>query len=182
MKIEEENETVLSGEVCFVSFRVQTDELYEMESKDFRYPWRIFEESNIDLRKRLESIVKETLGEQFQLKSLTVGRGSIEVIANVATTYYAVSKYKNFVESIDLMVQQCKSLISKYFGDRIKCKTVVTANWVAAPSLSKLQASNQPIVEKTKNNEMSIVTKYLVFSHFILTAAILFILLEKHLP
>jgi len=134
-------------------------------------PWHFLESDNFRLREEVEVAVKETLGGEFALTSLTVGKGSIEIVAIIGTTFYAISRWKSFVESIELMVEQLKRVIRRHLEKASPSHPTITATWTPGRGLATI-TQREPRFERA-----SLVTWYLVLSHALMLIALLALLL-----
>lgn len=163
-----ESEATISGEVCIVRLTVcQDGDHLPLKPRHF------LENDNFHFREEVEAAVKETLGGEFALTSLTTGKGSIEIVAIIGTTFYAISRWKNFVESIELMVEQLKRVIRRNLERASPSHPTITATWTPGRGLVAVtQRGSEPRYENT-----SLVTWYLVLSHALMLITLLALLL-----
>lgn len=173
MKLYSNKKRSVSGDICILKFKVIIDR--EFDSKDEVYPWRLLENSNYDLKSEVDEVIKKTLGEQFEISSFSIGRGSIEIIAIIGTSYYVIANYKGFIESIELLVGQCKNVLHKFFSNRRPCNPSVTGSWIPTPELSR----NEPEHEGQETQTNYFLLKYLVFSNAVMLGSIILYLFLK---
>lgn len=122
---------LISGEVVFV--RLTVDMAQGPETNDFL--WSVVQHESSELRERMSAAVHEHLGPEFDVRSMSFARGSLEILLVVGTLYYAVSRYKNFVESVELLLAQLRRVVSDFFGRRTQGPLTVTSNWTPGPGL-----------------------------------------------
>jgi hypothetical protein len=87
-------QAVLSGDVC--SLRVVITGADSDHSS--RNLWSFLEKESQNLHSKISAAVRQHLGIEFEVRSITFGTGSIEMLVIIGTAYYVVSRYKNFVE------------------------------------------------------------------------------------
>jgi hypothetical protein len=119
----------LSGEVIVIRL---TAEALEPEGNERL--WRIASEDSYRLRENIAAAVHTYMGPEFDVRSMSFARGSLELLVVVGTLYYAVSRYKNFVESIELLIAQLKRVTAAFFGPPRMLEPVsVQGNWTPGP-------------------------------------------------
>lgn len=160
-----------AGDVCFVRLSVHTIDGEPFEER----PWQILDNSDGRLRAEISSAVHEALGPEFQVQSLTIGRGSIEILILIGTTYYAVSRYKNFIESIELMVRQLKDIVKHFFERAAPMRVTVSATWTPGNGLASLAAPHDDAAAE----RVSPALWYLILSHAAMLAVVLWLLVER---
>jgi len=116
--------------------------------------------------------VHEALGPEFQVQSLTIGRGSIEILILIGTTYYAVSRYKNFIESIELLVRQLKDIVKHFFERAAPMRVTVSAAWTPGNGLASVAAPHDDAAAE----RVSPALWYLILSHAAMLAVVLWLL------
>ena len=128
--------TILSGEVLSVRFDVASPE----DGPPFHQEhWSYLDQAGGKLRHEIAAAVKEQLGPEFDVRSLTFARGSITVLLVVGTVYYAISRYKSFIESVELLVSHLKDLIRRFFERLAPMPVSVSASWTPGPALVQSQ-------------------------------------------
>lgn len=143
------------------------------ESNEFL--WKLVEREGSKLRDRLGATIHEHLGPEFDVRSMSFARGSVEILLVVGTLYYAVSCYKNFVESIELLLTQLRRIVSDFFDQRGPGPVSVTANWTPGPGLVQSAAAVSGLGVSTN---VSAVVWYLIVSHAAMLTAMLWLLLN----
>jgi hypothetical protein len=117
---------VLSGDVAY--FRCV------MTAEDENRLWDLAVESRSNLQYEIERVVHDTIGPEFTVRDVRVVRGSVTLLFAIGTTYYVISRYKNFMESLELLQSQLKRAMRGYFGNT---QPTVDVTWNAGPSLAK---------------------------------------------
>src|ERR1044072_1674707 len=100
---------ILSGDVVYYRF-IMTMDVFEDEGR----AWETIMVERRGMEEDINRVVRENLGSEFSLRSMTPIRGSIELILVIGTTYYAVSKYKNFIDSLELLKSQLERFFRLY--------------------------------------------------------------------
>jgi hypothetical protein len=115
-----------------------------------------------ELEAEIRELTERILGPEFEVRSISYRRGSVEIIAIVGVAFYAVSRYKNFVESLELLYSQLKGSIQRFANGRVPGPTTVDGSWSPGPALvlaeSRLGGVNAFDVT-------SILLWYLIVSH-----------------
>lgn len=175
--IEPEDRAVVSGDVCLVHISISIEYL---DNSSVRQPWAILIERETSLREEFGGIIRRTLGPEFHMRAMTVGRGSIELLVLVGTAYYVVSRYKNFVESIELMVAQMRSLAASDLG---LPGTAASASWTPLPPL--LSATSSPAPPSTPGylpsalSRIDLLIWYLVFTNAAMLSVLIWFLIQS---
>jgi hypothetical protein len=161
------NDDVISGEVAF--FRIYVQYIHPEEEELIL--------SYLDFLDKLKSDIKQemvkSLGEAFYIKSITIGRGSIEVLIVIGTAYYAISRYKNFIESIELLSSQIRNVASRFFSANRPEPPDISVTWTPGPALARLDRSRDRWLPIQNN----ILLYYLILSHAALLSFLLSFLL-----
>jgi hypothetical protein len=167
------SQAVLSGEVC--SFRIH---IRSTESKADGELFQLFREYRSSLRDDVEARVKKEMGEQFEVRKFDVEPGSVEVILVIGTAYVVVSRYKNFIESINLLLSQLKSMFSNFAVAHSRAPIEVAGNWSPGAALVNIEAtSSKPSYDY--NIVLLILLFYFVLSHAALLSVIIYQILKK---
>jgi hypothetical protein len=127
-----------------------------------------------DMKREMEGMAKQTLGPEFEVRSMTIGRGSVEVVLIIATTYYIISKYKNFIESLELLKRQIISIFRQQFPTVV---STAEATWTPGPALSTVQPGTLSM--GTPSFTQGLLLLYLIFSHAGLLVTLVWLLLKK---
>lgn len=149
---------VVNGDVMMCRFKVtSSDPNFDSELFDILTGGR-----EKELAAEIRELTEKTLGPEFEVRSISYRRGSVEIIAIVGVAFYAVSRYKNFVESLDLLYSQLKSSIQRFASARLPGPTKVDGSWSPGPALvlaeSRLGGVNSLDIT-------SILLWYLIVSH-----------------
>jgi hypothetical protein len=160
---------VLSGDVAY--FRcVMTSE------QDDRL-WDLASESKSKLEYEIEQAVHDILGPEFVVRGVSVVRGSVTLLFAIGTTYYVISKYKNFVESLELLKSQLKRLMLRYFENM---QPTIDITWTPGPSLANAEVIG-PVYGSLDRIQLLLLS-YLIISHAALLAMVLWLLYKKVSP
>jgi hypothetical protein len=129
------------GIVGFLQFTVKIDG--EEKTDDFLYGYA--REAHRELESEIRQQVAQTLGSDFEVLEVRLGRGSITilvVIGAAGTFYMGFSRYESFIKSVNLLVSQLKGTFLRFF-ERVNpgppdIDLSVTGNW--QPSATVLNA------------------------------------------
>jgi hypothetical protein len=165
---------VLSGEVLVVRLTAQAE-----EPEGDEILWDITRKESYRLREDIAAAVHQHMGPEFDVRSMSFARGSLELLVVVGTLYYAVSRYKNFVESLELLVAQLKRVVIAFFGQRMQDQISVHGSWSPGPGLVQAapRLSGGVIVDRP-----GLIVWYLVLSHAALLAVLLWLLVQGFRP
>src|ERR1051325_7295678 len=156
-----DEKTSFSGDVCLVHITVSSP-----NDPGDQGPWDSIAKREYRLREEFSLIIRRTLGPEFEMRAMTLGRGSVELLVVVGTAYYAVSRYKNFIESLDLMVDQMRSLVGDLFARQPG--TGATATWTPLPPLLAAEPGRggpTSSAAPSTLNRLDLLTLYLLFTH-----------------
>jgi hypothetical protein len=165
---------ILSGEVLVVRLIVQAEGAEGDEEM-----WNIIRREGYQLREDMASAVHEHMGPEFDIRSMSFARGSLEILVVIGTLYYGVSRYKNFIESIELSVAQLKRVVSAFFDRRMRGPLSVQGNWAPGPGL--VQAAPR-LSGGMIGESPGLVVWYLVLSHAAMLAVLLWLLVRGFRP
>lgn len=159
---------VVSGEVLLIRINVEMGE--QSENNDML--WTTAQREGYRLREDMAATVHEHLGSEFDIRSMSYARGSLEILVVVGTLYYAVARYKSFVESIELCVAQLRRVVGAFFERRMPTPISVRGTWTPGPGLVQSKAGHMDV------GDNAVVVWYLVLSHAAMLTAILCLLLN----
>jgi hypothetical protein len=125
------------------------------------------------MKKEMDRMVKQTLGPEFEVRSMTIGSGSVEVLVVIATTYYVVSKYKTFIESLELLKRQMESLLR----NQVPFPSSTDATWTPGPALATVQGGG--LSTESPGLTQMILLLYLILSHAALLTIFIWLLHKK---
>ena len=118
------------------TFRIVLKSLGDESSDDDRL-YHFFRETRRELRSDVRGLIRSEFGEDVELKSFEVGRGSVELIVTIGTAYYVIASWKSFMESIDLLRIQLDLLFSRWARRPGNLGLVnADATWIPAAGLS----------------------------------------------
>jgi hypothetical protein len=163
--------TFVSGDVCTIRIFITSTDNKEDERLYYH-----FREIRSELKRQVDENVKKTLGEQFEVRRFSIDRGSIEFLILVGTTYYAVSKYKNFIESINLLAAQLRSLFSRIASAQTPSPIEVTGDWSPSPALVNAEIASSRV---DSDPILLILLLYIILSHAAMLTVIIYQLLKK---
>lgn len=125
------------------------------------------------MKEEMDVMVKQTLGPEFEVRSMTIGRGSVEILIIIASTYYVVSRWKNFIESLELLKRQIESV----FRQQVPLVGKTEATWTPGPAVANVQAGTFS-AEAPRFTQAGLLI-YLIVSHAALLTAFLWLLIKK---
>lgn len=134
--------SVLSGAVCTIHIIIKNVDS-ESEDQVLRGLWHPFS----DLRSEILATTHQVLGPEFDIRSMSLARGSIEIFVTIGAIYYAMSRYKNFVESIELLATQLTGVVRRLLDPMINqpISTIsIWATWEPGPGLIRLEVEDHP--------------------------------------
>src|SRR4051794_35171353 len=102
-----EPRSVMSGAVCTV--HIVFNMHFEWEDR----AWQLLghERYRGRLAPQMLATTHQALGPEFDVRSISLARGSIEIFVTIGAVYYALSRYKNFVDSIELLASQLAGVV-----------------------------------------------------------------------
>lgn len=168
------------GVVGFLQFTVKVNG--EEKADDVLYGYA--RETHRELEGEIRQQVQETLGSDFEVLDVRLGRGSVTilvVIGAVGTFYMGFSRYESFIKSVNLLVSQLKAVFRRFF-ERINpgppdIDLSVTGNW--QPSTSVLNAREK--LESSSGFDYGLALLiYLLLSHAALLGTLVWLLI-RHL-
>jgi hypothetical protein len=164
---------VLSGEVLSVRLTVTLDHDFEREA------WHILGDVREKLRSEIIAVTQQNLGPEFDVRSMTFARGSIEILVTIGAVYYAVSRYKPFVESVELFVSQLTGVVRRFFHGSLPLPSqdvAVSATWSPGPAF----AGREAVLTPGEGPDWAFpLLWYLIVSHAALIAVLIWILVGK---
>ena len=167
------HDLVLSGDVLVLRLRVEgPPNLFEADTEF----WNLAREQEGRLRNEILLLLHERLGPEFDIRSMSFARGSLTLLLVVGTVYYAVSRYKNFVESVELFVSQLRQLVCKFFGAPFQWDVSVSAVWAPGPGLVESRTADQ--LSSTQGSQGTMLW-YLILTHAAMLGVIIWLLLKK---
>jgi hypothetical protein len=159
----------IAGDVCLVKLSVTSQD----DSRLDDLPLKILSNSQRQLQEEVSAAVRKSLGPEFEVRSLTIGRGSIEILVLVGTVYHVISSYKDFIESMELMLRQVKEAVRNYFESTVPIRATVNGSWTP---VGEIIPSSPPIGEAGVGVNR-IVIWYLIISHASMLAVLLWLLI-----
>jgi len=161
-----QDSVVLSGDVMVCRFVVTGLEIEEEQMLLHRLISREDQELSFELRK----LTQRVLGPEFEITSLSFRRGSIEIFAAVGATYYVISRYKNFIESLDLACSQMRRLLQQFFARSAPGQFTVTGSW--SPGAALTIAESRASKSSSGLYGAEILLWYFLVSHALLTGVV----------
>jgi hypothetical protein len=154
----------------FLTFRYIISAVDPSPSSDTLLAERLQAEHN-PLRDEINKVVGNILGKNFTVSELAIKNGSVEVlvvISAIGVVYMGLSRYKNFIESIDLLRTHVRDIIS-HRAD-VPAPTI-TSTWEPSPLVVRNLNDNQ----SSDNNPLLLVlVAYILITHFSLFVALLY--------
>src|SRR5437867_4511598 len=166
--------SVLSGAVCTVHVAVNMD--FDLENT----AWQVLggeSSKQGELHYQMLAAIRQALGPEFDLRNMSVARGSIEILVTVGAVYYAVSRYKSLVESIELLASQLAGLVRRFLESMMPVKQLgVSASWEPGPGLIRFEVADS--VPMASSWAFPLLW-YLIVSHAALLALFIWLLARR---
>lgn len=163
--------TVLSGDVLSMRFLVSIPDEREFNGK----LWMFLQETRSELEAETKKAVQQTLGPEFEVRDISFKRGSIEVLLVIGTVYYAISRYKNFIESIEMLVSHLRRIFTRFFERWGPMPVYVSGNWTPGPALVRVET----MMTYRHFDGNTILLWYVLLSHAALLGVLIWMLLNK---
>lgn len=160
-----ERQPVLVGDVAYFRIVISSENDSDLMG--------IFMERQYRMKEEMDVMVKQTLGPEFEVRSMTIGRGSVEVLIIIASSYYVVSKWKNFIESLELLKRQIESV----FRQQVPLVVKTEATWTPGPAVANVQAG--VLSAEAPGFTQAVLLIYLILSHAALLIAFLWLVIKK---
>jgi len=143
---------VLSGDVAFVRLKISSRDFpLDFEEVIHGGPGRNgILQGEHEFESEVESAIKRQLGQEFQFRGIAFSEGSILALVVVGTIYEVVSKYKDFVESMQRLLSDLKTIFRRVFRGWATDVTV-EASW--SPALRANMDETTPPVVITEQGE-----------------------------
>jgi hypothetical protein len=163
---------VISGDVCLVRLHVTSP-----EDRLLDWPTKILGNSEYRLREEISEVVQQSLGPEFEVRSMTVGRGSIEILVLIGTAFYAISRYRSFVESMELLMRQLRKVVRFFFERSAQMSVSVSGSWTP---MGGIPGAFSYSLEDQNGN--TLILWYLILSHAGMLAVLLWLLIGSLKP
>lgn len=162
------------SEVAYVRVLLDSDQRQQPERDDEL--WGFVREVRGDLTEEIGLAVRQVLGEGFTASNVSVRRGSVEILVTIAAGYYAVSRYKNFVESLQLLAVQLEHIVRAFLPPHLRHQGTVSSSWAVGPAVFATIARTS----STGGYQPSALLAYLLLSHAALLGVIIYMLLTAN--
>jgi hypothetical protein len=137
-----------------------------------------------ELRKKLDAIVRATLGPSFVVSEVQVMSGSVvlTVFIGVLGAYDAVSKWKDFRESLVLLSQDVSAIFRRYVGRSRASRQMQVTYTASATPIPGAKRYFHSAVSLTPVPEVfySMMMLYLLFTHAVMLGVILLALARRY--
>jgi hypothetical protein len=173
----------LSGDVAILTFVLSFSS--EPESRDdvaravVEQKMLVYlQEVSPRLQRDIEQATQSQLGPEFRVSRMDMHKGSIEILVilgTVGTAYILASRYKNFVDSINLLVSQVRGTIERFMRNAGPGpgNFTIQHSWAPGPALANPR--RMPVA--AEGWDMSkILLGYLILSHAILLGVFIWML------
>lgn len=162
----------LIGEVCTVHLRVDF-----MDSDEPRL-WSLVSEGEAVLREKFSAALRMRLGRQFEIRSVTFGRGSIEIMVVVAAIGAFIVGYGELRDGLDHLVNDMRTILRQFFGRSTRGGSIyVSGGWAPGPVLFQIAPSHGGVFSDSRL--VIIMLVYILSSHALLLAFFMRMVLEK---
>lgn len=162
----------IEGEVCTIRLVITTPFGREFDARTAE----LLQEEKGTLQEEVQVAVRKLLGRAFDVHQIIITRGSVELLIVIGTVYYAISRYKSFVESIELLTSHLRLLVQRLLG-RVPSSgpVVISADWFPGPSLAAaMQRENRADWPETAK----LMLAYLILSHAGLLGIVAWVLIK----
>ncbi len=136
------------------------------------------------LRNEIESQIRAHLGQEFELESLNIEKGSVTLLIAISAAgafFMGFSRYESFIKSMNLLVQQLKDIMRRIFGrNRFSDEpnpVEVSGSWEPNESMA---AANKVFTETSDADPNRLLQIYLIMSHAALLGVMLWLII-RHL-
>jgi len=166
------NRIKLSGHICTIRLVASSFQKQEWDERTLEW----LKKNRDAFESELKNEVKIVLGNHFKVTQIDYFRGSVEIsviIAAVGVVYYAISRYKNFIESLDLLVFHLRKLLHGFAGPM---DSQVTGEWLPGPNMIQVNDidSEINIIGITK-----LLIWYLILTNVALLSLLIWILIRR---
>lgn len=164
----------ISGDVayfhCQISFPTDEDEFVARD--------RMVQSPEMQIE--IDRAAREILGKEFRIRSIAVGGGSIElfiVLAAVGSFYMGFSRYKNFVESAELLSSQIQNILRRFMPSSASIATT----WIPSATLPDAALPTTPSALQwyTSHQMQMILIYYFIASHAAMLIILFWLLIKK---
>jgi hypothetical protein len=108
---------VFKGEVARLTVLIDFEDEHDDQIYTENQLLQSFQKKEKELELEISELISKYLGKQYTLESISIKKGSITIIAIIAATiatFDLISKYKDFIDSLDLLKNQVSRLINRY--------------------------------------------------------------------
>ncbi len=158
---------VLAGDVAYL-----TIDLTVLPPEEEENVFRFLQEEGSLLFSQIESAARRILGPQFEVRRFEYRRGTIKIWVVLFAAYVAISRYKSFIESLELFASQVRDLVRRFLGNRAS----VDVNWFLGPALAASKAGAE-IPETFPLLTAAIA--YLILSHAALVTLVIWLIARR---
>jgi hypothetical protein len=163
---------VLSGDVFFLRFVVSASE----EKQSDERLWSFLHEMRHELESDIKEAIEKFLSPEFEVRSITFHGGSIEILVVIGTAYYVISRYKNFIESVELLLSHLKRIIHRFFGRLWPQPISVYGTWSPGPALVRAETLYSSYGSM---DAIRILLWYLILSHAALLTVVIWMIVRR---
>lgn len=163
----------LSGHICTI--RLLASSPFQKQEWDERtLEWLI--KHRDDFETEVKEEVKIILGLQFKVAQVDYFKGSVEVsviIATAGVVYYAVSRYKNFIESLDILVFHLRKVLYRFVEPM---DSRVSGEWLPCPNMVQFSGAD---LDVSLTRITMLLIWYLVLTNAVLLSLVIWILIRR---
>ncbi len=143
----------IHGEILYLRFLLDTTDL----KKEDEFLYTYANKNKEKIKSQINEAVRSGLGSDFNVQSITYYPGSLTILVVIGTTYYAISRYKSFIESVELLVSQIRNLLSTTVSQGTNSRISASSNWIPGPGLiqldSQFSSSNTDLPTRNRTSE-----------------------------
>jgi hypothetical protein len=140
--------------------------------------YNLFNERRLFFQSEAERIVHSKSDGHLRIEYFSIEKGSITVtivLGTIGVVYYGISRYRSFVESIQLIQSQLKKMFETFISS-ISLNANISDSW--QPSDDFVLDMDSFYNEKIDRIQLVLIG-YLIFSHFILLSVLVYLVLHR---
>jgi hypothetical protein len=161
----------LSGDLAYIRLRITTPNEAEYDER----LQSTLRELHDDLEGQVKRAVSEILGPDFEVSRIGVRKGSVSVLIVIATAYALVSQYKDFRESIKMLVSELAEVTRRLLRRTQIPQISVRGSWIPGPELISAESALSSI---DREDAWKPLLWYLIASHAALLVVVIWVFVK----
>jgi len=146
----------VSGDVCIIHFILNSS-----QESDLERLWGFLKEIRDDIKHEMNDSVKKVLGREFEIRELSLVRGSIEIWVVIAATAAAISGYGALRQGVDYLISDLRVVLGGILR-RVMPRVSISAVWYPGPAILEVQLAKDSF---NYSSLLKILVWYLVLSN-----------------